>query len=126
MTGRCVAGAASCQEGNTVEDHIADVKKYAKGPVNEAAVAGLLKTYRLVLGKADTRYVACADPSERERVRERFLKKKLGLTSDDLDAAIEAVCAAMKADRTKSRLTFYYLLAERFGKLDMFAAASGA
>ena len=28
----------------------------------------------------------------------------------------------MKADRTKSRLTFYYLLAERYGKLDMFVA----
>ena len=75
-----------------MEDHIADVKKYAKGPVNEAAVAGLLKTYRLVLGKADTRYVACADPASASGCA-KFLKKKLGLTSDDLDAVIEAVCA---------------------------------
>ena len=50
-------------------DHMADVKKYAKGAVDEAAVAGIAKTYRLVLSKADTRYVACADPSERERVQ---------------------------------------------------------
>lgn len=107
-------------------DHVADVKKYAKGAVDEAAVAGLLKTYRLVLSKADTRYVACADPAERERVRKSFLEKKLGLSAADLDAAIEAVCAAMKADRTKSRLTFYYLLAERYGKLDMFAAKKAA
>ena len=70
-----------------------------------------------MLSKADTRYVACADPAERERVRKSFLEKKLGLSGDDLDAAIEAACAAMKADRTKSRLTFYYLLAERYGKL---------
>lgn len=103
-----------------MQDHVADVKKYARGPVDEAAVAGLLKTYRLVLGKADTRYVACSDPAERERVRDSFLKKKLGLSGDDLDAAVEEVCAAMKADRTKSRLTFYYLLAERFGKLSTF------
>ncbi|WP_020179213.1 DUF2853 family protein [Methylopila sp. M107] len=102
-------------------DHLADVKKFAKGPVNEAAVAGLAKTYRLVLSKADTQYVACSDPKERERVRENFLKKKLGLSGDDLDASIEATCAAMKADRTKSRLTFYYLLAEHYGKLDQFA-----
>jgi hypothetical protein len=27
----------------------------------------------------------------------------------------------MKDDRTKSRLTFYYLLAEHFDKLDVFA-----
>lgn len=102
-------------------DHLADVKKYAKKPVNEAAVAGLAKTYRLVLSKSDTQYVACSDAKERERVRENFLKKKLGLTSADLDASIEATCAAMKADRTKSRLTFYYLLAEHYGKLDLFA-----
>ncbi|MGD9508645.1 MAG: DUF2853 family protein [Geminicoccaceae bacterium] len=105
-----------------MQDHVADVRKYAKNTVDEAALAGLLKTYRLVLGKADTRYVACSDPAERERVRDSFLKKKLGLSGDDLDAAVEQVCAAMKADRTKSRLTFYYLLAERFGKLEAFAA----
>lgn len=108
-----------------MQDHVADVKKYSKNPIDEAALAGLLKTYRLVLGKADTRYVACSDPAERERVRESFLKKKLGLSGDDLDAAVEQVCAAMKADRTKSRLTFYYLLAERFGKLDTFAGKGG-
>lgn len=105
-----------------MQDHVADVRKYSKNPVDEAALAGLLKTYRLVLGKADTRYVACSDPAERGRVRDSFLKKKLGLSGDDLDAAVEEVCAAMKADRTKSRLTFYYLLAERYGKLAAFAA----
>ena len=101
-------------------DHLADVKLYAKAPVNEAAVAGLAKTYALVLGKADTRYVACSDQAELDRVRENFLKKKLGLSSGDLDGAIKATCEKMKADRTKSRLTFYYLLAEHFGKLDAF------
>ena len=74
-----------------MDDHVADVKKYTKGTVNEAAVAGLAKTYRLVLGKADTRYVACSDPAERERIRESFLKKKLGLTTEGLDEAIESV-----------------------------------
>lgn len=103
-------------------DHLADVKKYAKKPVNEAAVAGLAKTYRLVLSKSDTQYVACSDAAERERVRENFLKKKLGLSGDaELDKSIEATCQAMKADRTKSRLTFYYLLAEHHGKLGQFA-----
>ena len=29
----------------------------------------------------------------------------------------------MKADKTKSRLTFYYLLAEQYGKLDTFIKA---
>lgn len=106
-----------------MSDYLADVEKYAKKPVNETAVAYLAKTYQLVLSKADSRYVACSDAEERARVRENFLKKKLGLTDDDgkLDDAVKAVCEAMKADRTKSRLTFYYLLAERFGKLNALA-----
>ena len=74
-----------------------------------------------VLSKPDTRYVACSDRQERERVRKNFLEKKLGLSGDGLETSIESVCSAMKADRTKSRLTFYYLLAEHHGKLDAFA-----
>jgi len=104
-------------------DHLADVKKFAKKPVNEPAFAGMSKAYALVMSKPDTRYVACTDPAELDRVRENFLKKKLGLKTGDLDGAVKAVCEAMKADKTKSRLTFYYLLAEHFGKLDLFVKA---
>jgi hypothetical protein len=101
-------------------DHLADIKKFARKPVNEAAAAGMARAYALVMGKPDTRYVACSDPAELERVRENFLKKKLGLKSADLDATVKATCEHMKADSTKSRLTFYYLLAEHYGKLDLF------
>lgn len=100
-----------------MQDHVADIRKYTSNPVDETAVAHLAKTYALALGKADARYVSCSDPAELATVREHFLEKKLGVTGD-LDGAIQAVCTTMKADRTKSRLTFYYLLAERFGKLD--------
>ncbi|CAN5258731.1 DUF2853 family protein [soil metagenome] len=101
-------------------DHLADVKKFAKKPLNEAAFAGMSKSYALVMSKPDTRYVACSDPVELERVRENFLKKKLALKTADLDASVKAICEHMKADKTKSRLTFYYLLAEHYGKLDLF------
>jgi 3-dehydroquinate synthetase len=101
-------------------DHMADLKKFAKKPINEAAAAGMMKAYALVMSKPDTRYVACSDPAELDRVRENFLKKKLGLKSSDLDASIKATCDHMKSDKTKSRLTFYYVLAEHYGKLDMF------
>ena len=104
-------------------DHLADVKKFARKPLNEAAFAGMSKAYALVMGKPDTRYVACSDPAELDRVRENFLKKKLGLKSGDLDGSVKAVCEHMKADKTKSRLTFYYLLAEQYGKLDTFIKA---
>jgi hypothetical protein len=103
-------------------DWAADIKKYAPD-ADDAVVANILKTYRLVLSKQDSAYVAMSDATEVATVRERFLKKKLGLTEDDaaLDAAITEVGKRMKADRTKSRATVYYLLAEKFGKLDVFA-----
>ena len=103
-----------------MSDHLADVKKYAKKAVNEKALAGMEKTYRLVLSKPDTRFVACSDKAEFETVRKNFLEKKLGLSGDDLDASIKTVCETMKASRSKSRLTFYYLLAEHHGKLAAF------
>ena len=54
-----------------------------------------------------------------DRVREHFLKKKLGLTMPDaeLDEAIVEICQRMAKDRDKHRVTFYYLLAEKYGKL---------
>lgn len=63
-----------------------------------------------------------SDPKETERVRENFLKKKLGLTDSDgdLDAAIQAVGQRMKGDNTKNRVTVYYLLLEHFGRFDLF------
>ena len=102
-----------------MSDHVADIKKYTTKPINETAVAHLTKTYQLVMSKPDAKFVACSDPAELGRVRDNFLKKKLKLESGDLDGAIKAVCTTMKASRSKSRLTFYYLLAEHFEKLDM-------
>lgn len=61
--------------------------------------------------------MSCSDADERARVRE-LVQKKLGLSGDaELDAAILSVCETMKADRTKSRVTFYYLVADKLGKL---------
>jgi Protein of unknown function (DUF2853) len=104
-----------------MSDHSADIKKYT-AKIDEAAVAGLTKTYALVMSKADTRYVAASDPQEVARVVANFCKKKLGRTESDavLTAAVQAQCEKMKADRTKSRITVYYLLAEHFGQLAMF------
>lgn len=100
-------------------DHLADVKKYTDS-VDAEVVASMEKTYRLVLSKPDTSTVAFSDPEEKVRVRENFLKKKLGLAESDeeLDAAIEAVGAKMKGTHSRNRLTVYYLLAEHYGKLD--------
>jgi uncharacterized protein VirK/YbjX len=102
-------------------DHLADVKKYVANP-DTKAVEGMAKTYALVMSKPDTKWVAASDPAEIERVVNNFLKKKLGRKEDAkaLTEACNAVGLKMKADRNKSRLVFYYLLAEQFGALAMF------
>ena len=95
-----------------------DIAKYTPS-VDDAAVAGIVKHLGIALRKQDSSLVSCTDPTELNRVRDSWLKKKLALANpdDELDAAIAAVCGTMKADRTKHRVTFYYLLAEQYGKL---------
>jgi Protein of unknown function (DUF2853) len=96
-----------------------DVKIY-DADADEAAVNGIVKHLGIALRSKDASMVSCSDASELETVREKWLKKKLALTDSDadLDAAITSVCTAMSADRTKARVTFYYLLAKHYGKLE--------
>ena len=73
---------------------------------------------------ADAESVSCTDPEELARVRESFLKKKLGLAESDetLDAAIQEVCEAMgSSNRNKYRALFYALLTKKFGKESLYA-----
>ena len=66
--------------------------------------------------------MAFGDGDEVARVRNNFLRKKLGLTQPDaeLDSAIRSVSDQMKGDSTKNRVTVYYLLADGFEKLSLF------
>lgn len=104
------------------EDWSVDVKNYVKNP-DPKAVAGIVRYCGIALQKRDSALVALSDAEEVARVRDNFLKKKLGLSNTDaeLDKAIKAVGERMKGDRTKNRVTVYYLLAEHFGKLSAFA-----
>lgn len=97
--------------------YIEDIKKYTSS-VDEDAVGKIVKHLGIALRNRDSSLVAGTDPKELERVRESWLKKKLGLSGDaQLDAAIAAVMEKMKGDRSKGRVTVYYLLAEHFKKL---------
>lgn len=97
--------------------YIEDVKKYSK-PVDEDAVAKIVRHLGIALRNRDSSLVAGTDPKELERVRESWLKKKLGLSGDaQLDAAIASVMERMKGDNSKGRVTVYYLLAEHYKKL---------
>jgi hypothetical protein len=103
-------------------DWASDVKKYAPD-ADAAAIEGIIRHCGIALQSRDASLVAFSDKSELDRVRDSFLKKKLGLTQadDELDAAIKAVGDKMKDDATKNRVTVYYLLADHFGKLSDFS-----
>lgn len=103
-------------------DHAANIKKY-DAKADDAVIASMLKTYRLVLSKPDSALVSFTDADEVARVRTNFVKKKLGVTdsNEDIDAAIAKVGEQLKGDRRKDRLVVYYLLAKHYKKLDVFA-----
>ena len=103
-------------------DYAADIRKYTPS-VAPASLAGLVKHLGIALKGKDSALVACSDKSERDRIRDHFLKKKLALAhaDADLDQAIVDTCKRMAGDQDKQRVTFYYLLAEKYGKLGAFA-----
>lgn len=104
---------------NASDKYAADVKKYTS-KFNHAVVDGIVSYLgKGVLAQRDASLVSCSDPEELKRVRENFCKKKLALSrsDDEIDVILKDVCQAMSAERNKSRVTFYYLIAEKTGKL---------
>ena len=102
-------------------EYVNDIQKYTEN-VDENVVGGIVKHLGIALRSRDASLVSCRDQTELDRVRENFLKKKLGLNASDteLDGAISEVCEQMKNTKNKARVTFYYLLAEKFGKFSVF------
>jgi len=68
-------------------DWAQDVKKYVAGP-DEAAIKGIIKHCGIALQNRDAQFVACTDKTERDRVRDSFLKRKLSLTDSDADLSV--------------------------------------
>jgi hypothetical protein len=84
--------------------------------VDSELVETLVGNLSSILWDRDKTNVAATDPAELATVKKNFVENKLGVTGPDADTAIEAVCAMMKGDRTKSRVVFYYLLCKKLGK----------
>lgn len=102
-------------------DHEGDLKKYCAN-ADAAHIAAVRKYLGIALTKKDSSLVSCSDAQELARIRDGYAKKKLGLSDDKaIDAAIKNVCAAMKGDNSKSRIAFYYLLAQETGTLSKLA-----
>ncbi len=100
-----------------MSDYLADVRRYdAKADAD--IVQKIVRHLGIALRNRDSSLVSCTDPKELGRVREKWCGKKLGHTDDvKCDAIIAKVCETMKGDRNKSRVTFYYLVAQHLGQL---------
>jgi hypothetical protein len=98
-------------------DYVSDIRKYTTN-VNEGAVAAIAKYCGIAMHGADSSLVATSDPKELSTVREGFAAKRLGLAAEAADAGIKAAADKMKGAAHKSRVTFYYLLAEATGTLN--------
>ena len=102
---------------DVVAKYEAEVKK-----LNLSIDAALLRAVAKGLGpsiyNADAETVSSSDPSELNRVKEKFLLGKLGLADGpDLDAAIQEVVGQLGAsNRNKYRAIFYALLVKKFKK----------
>ena len=78
-------------------EYVNNIQKYTDN-VDENVVGGIVKHLGIALRSRDASLVSCGDQAELDRVRESFLKKKLGLPANDanLDQAIGEVCEKMK------------------------------
>jgi hypothetical protein len=85
--------------------------------VNSAAIETIVKFCGIALKGKDSQWVSVTDPAEVKRVVDGFCAKKLGLDAKAAEAAVMAVGEKMKADKTKHRVTVYYLIAEHTNTL---------
>lgn len=100
-----------------MSEYLEDVKRY-DAAADAGAVEKIVKHLGIALRGRDSSLVSCSDTSELDRVREKWCMKKLGATDvSKCDEIIGAVCEAMKGDRNKNRVTFYYLVAKHMGQL---------
>jgi Protein of unknown function (DUF2853) len=101
-------------------DYSTDIKKYTPN-VNANAVQSIVKFCGIALRGKDSQWVSVTDDAEVKRVVNGFCSKKLGLDPKSAEAAVVAVGEKMRADKTKHRVTVYYLIAEHTKTLNKLA-----
>lgn len=100
-----------------MEDCKKDVKRYDPNP-DMAAIEKLCRHLLSAMKDKDGQWVAVTQPQEVERVV-RWAQKHLGCSESQAKSIVETVGKEMHADRHKNRVTFYYLMAKKLGKLDV-------
>ena len=102
-------------------DYIENVRKYDAN-ADQAMVDKIVKRLGIALRSRDASLVSCSSKSELDTVKEKWCKNRLDLSDDQADDVIKKVCEEMNSERSKSRVTFYYLCAKHSGKMDKVGA----
>jgi len=103
-----------------LEKYMASHKEHIGGKLDADLLTKVTKGLGPSIYNRDAEMVS-AEKSEMERVVENYLKKKLGLTGDNLLASVEAVIEKYgKSNRTKYRAVVYYLLCEHHKKQSVY------
>ena len=121
--GTTTATKASSKAANaekSLDRYVEMVRRYDAN-ADRDVVQSIVKYCGVSLRSRDTSLVACSDKAERDRIVKGFASRKLGISDKGArEQLVEDVCQQMKAQRQKNRVAFYYLMAQKAGKLDVF------
>ncbi len=108
--------------------YLNDLKKY-ESSIDEDLLALIVFHLGPAIYRVDAEVVSCTNSDELDRVRNNFLKKKLGLedSDDKLNDSIKEVCAKLgQSNRHKYRATFYYMLTKMYEKEEVLGVEETA
>lgn len=91
--------------------------------INSVLFDRVAKSLGPSLYNEDASLVSSSDPEELDRVRNHFLKGKLGIEDEQScnDAIEEVIAQFGSSNRYKHRAIFYYLLVVKFGKASLYS-----
>ena len=84
---------------------------------DKSVVKAIVHHYGIALRSRDGSLLACSGQTEKDTVVKNWCGKKLGLDAAECSKSVNDVCAEMKGDRFKNRVTFSYLVAKNTRKL---------
>lgn len=115
---RSAAAPKKSDAETALDKYFANVQKYDP-KAKRKTVENIVKYCGVALRSRDSSLVACSDETELKTVANGFVTKKLGKKTGQMEL-VKEVCAEMKPDRFKSRVTFYYLAAKKARKMSLF------
>lgn len=101
---------------NLSQQYVESIQRFCDD-VDLAAVDSIVNYLGIALTNPDGSTVAATDADELKTIQDGFCAKKLGMDHKQAEEAVSQVCELMKHDNAKCRVTFYYVLADRAGKL---------